>query len=58
VNKMVESSPLGQLMCFLADDTVLMALPELYRFGREGKWFGMQTFVIYMIDGVYQVIPF
>jgi len=31
-----------------------MALPELYRFGREGKWFGMRTFVIYMIDGVYQ----
>jgi phospholipid-translocating ATPase len=35
-----------------------MALPELYRFGREEKWFGMRTFVIYMIDGVYQVIPF
>lgn len=31
-----------------------MALPELYRFGREGTWFGVKQFAIYMIDGVYQ----
>lgn len=37
-----------------------MALPELYRFGREGTWFGLRLFLIYMIDGVYQVclLPF
>jgi len=38
----------------LADDTVLMALPELYRFGREGTWFGLRTFTLYMIDALYQ----
>jgi len=38
----------------LADDVVLMALPELYRFGREGTWFGLRPFIIYMVDGVYQ----
>lgn len=32
-----------------------MALPELYRFGREGSWFSMKWFVLYMLDGVYQV---
>jgi phospholipid-translocating ATPase len=32
-----------------------MALPELYRFGREGKWFGLRLFLIYMIEGIYQV---
>ena len=45
-------------MCFspnCVDDTVLMALPELYRTGREGSWFGLRQFAIYMIDGVYQV---
>ncbi|KAF7986654.1 hypothetical protein HWV62_26488 [Athelia sp. TMB] len=36
------------------DDTVLMALPELYRFGREGKWFTQRQFAVYMIDAVYQ----
>jgi len=29
-------------------------LPELYRFGREGTWFGLRSFIIYMVDGVYQ----
>lgn len=33
-----------------------MALPELYSRGREGKWFGLGLFSIYMIDAVYQVI--
>lgn len=32
-----------------------MALPELYRTSREGSWFGLRQFVVYMIDGVYQV---
>jgi hypothetical protein len=43
------------LISHCADDTVLMALPELYRFGREGTWFGLRSFIIYMLDGVYQV---
>jgi len=38
-----------------ADDHVLMALPELYRYGREGKWFGEKLFTIFMLDGVVQV---
>ncbi|KZP18292.1 phospholipid-translocating ATPase [Athelia psychrophila] len=37
-----------------ADDSVLMALPELYRYGREGKWFSHRQFAVYMIDAVYQ----
>jgi magnesium-transporting ATPase (P-type) len=41
-----------------SDDDMLMALPELYRYGREGKWFGMWTFSGYMIDAVYQVRNF
>lgn len=32
-----------------------MALPELYRYGREGLWFGTVPFIIYMLEGVYQV---
>jgi hypothetical protein len=31
-----------------------MQIPELYRYGRLGKWFGIWPFVIYMVDGVYQ----
>ncbi|EDR03224.1 uncharacterized protein LACBIDRAFT_155569, partial [Laccaria bicolor S238N-H82] len=38
----------------VADDHVLMALPELYWYGREGKWFGIRDFAIYMFDGVVQ----
>ncbi|KAK7455126.1 hypothetical protein VKT23_010997 [Stygiomarasmius scandens] len=38
----------------IVDDHVLMDLPELYRYGREGRWFGMKWFVMYMLDGVYQ----
>lgn len=40
---------------YYADDHVLMAVPELYWYGREGKWFGMRQFVVYMLDGVVQV---
>jgi len=36
-----------------------MAFPELYRYGRERTWFSMKSFVIYMLDGVIQVLyPF
>ena len=34
-----------------------MALPELYQFGREGRWFGLKWFTIYMLDAVVQVRP-
>jgi phospholipid-translocating ATPase len=37
------------------DDDILMAIPELYRYGREGRWFGSGTFVVFMLDGIYQV---
>ncbi|TCD68462.1 hypothetical protein EIP91_010748 [Steccherinum ochraceum] len=36
------------------DDHVLMALPELYRHSREGEYFTMKLFLIYMFDGLYQ----
>ncbi|KAF8969603.1 hypothetical protein BDZ97DRAFT_1794193 [Flammula alnicola] len=45
------SLPLTHL---LIDDHVLMAVPELYWYGREGKWFGMRQFVVYMLDGIIQ----
>ncbi|KAG7092955.1 hypothetical protein E1B28_009257 [Marasmius oreades] len=38
----------------IVDDHVLMDLPELYRFGRESRWFGMKWFVLYVLDAVYQ----
>ncbi|KAE9411132.1 phospholipid-translocating P-type ATPase [Gymnopus androsaceus JB14] len=38
----------------IIDSHVLMALPELYRYGREGHWFGMKWFLLYMLDGIYQ----
>lgn len=38
-------------------ERALMAVPELYRYGRDGKLFGLKRFAIYMIDGVYQVRP-
>ncbi|KAF9556000.1 phospholipid-translocating ATPase [Agrocybe pediades] len=37
-----------------ADSHVLMTVPELYWYGREGKWFGMGQFIVYMFDGVVQ----
>ena len=39
------------------DDHVLMALPELYRHSRQGEYFNMRLFLIYMLDGFYQVCP-
>ncbi|KAJ7129762.1 phospholipid-translocating ATPase [Mycena epipterygia] len=38
------------------DSDVLMAVPELYHFGREGYWFNLRSFTIYMIDGAYQSV--
>ena len=37
------------------DDHVLMCIPELYRYGREGKWFGAKLFTVFMSEGVIQV---
>ena len=37
------------------DDDILMELPELYRYGREGYWYSTKLFIIYMLDAVYQV---
>jgi len=36
------------------DAHVLMAVPELYRYGREGYWFSQKSFVLYMLDGLMQ----
>ncbi|CAK5277213.1 unnamed protein product [Mycena citricolor] len=38
----------------LIDAKTLMAFPELYRFGREGKWFGFKLFSVFMFEGVFQ----
>lgn len=32
-----------------------MDVPELYHYGREGYWFGLKQFFIYVLDGTYQV---
>jgi phospholipid-translocating ATPase len=40
---------------FSADDHILMAFPSLYRYGREGKWFGVKLFTVFMLEGVVQV---
>lgn len=37
-------------------DRVLMEVPELYRQSREGYYFGFGTFLVYMLDSVYQSI--
>ncbi|KAF8163678.1 hypothetical protein B0H34DRAFT_649957 [Crassisporium funariophilum] len=36
------------------DAHVLMQVPELYRYGREGSWFGIKSFLVYMMDGILQ----
>ena len=56
IGKIFIALSLSCFWCFsLIDDDVLMKIPELYRFGREGKLFGIRLFVIYMVDGIYQV---
>jgi len=42
----------------IIESEILMAFPQLYRFGREGHWFGMKLFSVYMLDGIYQVKHF
>ena len=37
------------------DYDVLMSVPELYHYGREGTWFRLRTFFLYLLDGLYQV---
>lgn len=36
------------------DADTLMALPELYRYGREGRYFGIWRFIYYIMEGWYQ----
>ncbi|KAF8623323.1 hypothetical protein AX15_006401 [Amanita polypyramis BW_CC] len=40
----------------IADDRVLMELPELYRYGREGYWYSWKEFFIYIFDGIVQTV--
>jgi phospholipid-translocating ATPase len=34
----------------------LMAIPDVYRFGRLGLWFGMPRFIWYMFEGIVQSV--
>ncbi|KAJ7047444.1 phospholipid-translocating ATPase [Mycena alexandri] len=38
------------------DAKVLMAVPELYHFGRERHWFNLHSFFVYLLDGLYQSV--
>jgi len=40
----------------IVDADVLMAFPELYRFGRERTWFSLKQFGIYIFDAVVQSV--
>ncbi|KAF9227701.1 phospholipid-translocating P-type ATPase [Gyrodon lividus] len=40
----------------IVDADILMAFPELYRYGRERTWFTMKSFFIYILDGVIQSV--
>jgi len=42
-------------MFYFIDAHVLMQVPELYRYGREGTWFSLRSFLIYIFDGIVQV---
>ena len=46
---------MDEVLIAVLDADVLMALPELYNFGRKGHWFGLKWFTIYMLDAVVQV---
>ena len=39
----------------IADDHVLMDLPELYKHSRNGEYFNLKLFLVYLVDGAYQV---
>jgi magnesium-transporting ATPase (P-type) len=47
--------PRKRKLMHYTDDDILMELPELYRYGREGYHYSTKLFVIYMLDAVYQV---
>ncbi|KZV71607.1 phospholipid-translocating ATPase [Peniophora sp. CONT] len=38
----------------LIDERVLMAIPELYRYGRERQWFSPKLFFMFIFDGIVQ----
>ncbi|KAI6045617.1 hypothetical protein EDC04DRAFT_2865155 [Pisolithus marmoratus] len=40
----------------IVDADILMAFPELYRYGRERTWFTLKSFCGYMLDGVVQSV--
>ncbi|KAF8623335.1 hypothetical protein AX15_006411 [Amanita polypyramis BW_CC] len=40
----------------IVDDQALMALPQLYHYGRKGHWFGLKWFSLYMLDGLVQSV--
>jgi magnesium-transporting ATPase (P-type) len=35
-------------------ERALLQVPELYKYGREGRLFGLERFAWYMGDGIYQ----
>ena len=37
------------------DGDILMAIPELYRYGREHYWYGTKIFIYFLFEAVYQV---
>ncbi|GJJ12412.1 hypothetical protein Clacol_006654 [Clathrus columnatus] len=40
----------------VSDANILMAVPELYRYGRENTWFGFRLFTAYMLEGIVQSV--
>jgi len=54
---LVQSMTLTMLLIttHATDSRVLMDVPQLYHYGREGTWFGTKPFLVYMFDGILQV---
>ncbi|KAG2019667.1 phospholipid-translocating ATPase [Coprinopsis cinerea AmutBmut pab1-1] len=40
----------------IMDYHILMDVPELYHYGREGHWFTLRSFFVYLFDGVLQSV--
>ncbi|TFK22984.1 phospholipid-translocating ATPase [Coprinopsis marcescibilis] len=38
----------------IMDYHILMDVPELYHYGREGRWFSLRSFFVYLFDGIVQ----
>jgi len=55
---MFYSSHYSNTMLSPLDSHVLVQVPEIYHYGREGTWFGMRLFFVYMFDGLVQVSAF